>query len=290
MLPDVRGFLGDGTVSDNGAGPVIDGGHHLKAPAFQLYAGDYFVDTVFWSNEEVGLYTRLLLLEWATGPLTSDHKRLAQGVGFAGHNWRRDWDRLWATVSSKFSQISLIKVSENSHNSLNFLSHLSQYDASFLVNIRLETTRGKQFFYSESRRKGAIAKHEKERAHADAHAAGMHVHKGYSPSPTPSPSSRKKQKITDAPSPDVKVAIDYFVEAVQVKKGFTPQISGGKDAALVKKALKHGIDHVKKQIDFFLSNGKSQEHITLAAALSADTYNLFMSKSGKKEYLGGVAY
>ncbi|MGD0661625.1 MAG: replication protein [Syntrophorhabdales bacterium] len=102
---------------------------------------------------------------------------------------------------------------------------------------------------------------------------------------------QKKKRVLkkDAPSPDVKVAIDYFFEAVHAKKGFKPEING-KDAALVKKSLEHGIDHVKAQIDFFLSNGKSQEHLTLAAALSADTYNLFMAKNGKKHYLDGVAY
>jgi hypothetical protein len=90
----------------------------------------------------------------------------------------------------------------------------------------------------------------------------------------------KEDKI--APDPNVRVAIDYFFEAVEVKKGFKPQIVS-KDAALVKKALKNGIDHVKDQIDFFLSNGKSDEHMTLSAALSADTYNLFMAgKAGNK--------
>jgi phage replication O-like protein O len=89
-----------------------------------------------------------------------------------------------------------------------------------------------------------------------------------------------KQK-KDAPSPEVKIAIDYFFEAVERQKGFKPQIAV-KDAALVKKNLKYGIDHIRDQIDFFLSHTKSDEHITLAAAMSADTYNLFMSRKPQR--------
>ena len=47
-----------------------------KAPAFQLYAADFFMDTIGWSDVEVGIYIRLLLLEWINGPLPDDHKQL----------------------------------------------------------------------------------------------------------------------------------------------------------------------------------------------------------------------
>lgn len=109
------------------------------------------------------------------------------------------------------------------------------------------------------------------------------THRGTRSYPSGGTQKKKHKKKKNAPSPEVRVAIDYFSEAVQREKGFKPEISG-KDAALVKSALnKHGLGHVKEQIDFFLSSGKSEKHITLAAALSADTYNLFMAKNSAGE-------
>lgn len=102
---------------------------------------------------------------------------------------------------------------------------------------------------------------------------------------------KKERKKKDAPSPEVKAAIDYFFQAVESAKGFKPKIAT-KDAALVKANLKNlSLDRIKAQIDFFLSNGKSKEHISIAAALSADTYNLFEAKKVEvQKPLGGLAY
>ncbi len=49
-----------------------------KAPAFQLYAADFYMDTNTWSIEEIGIYTRLLFSEWVNGPLPNDETRLAR--------------------------------------------------------------------------------------------------------------------------------------------------------------------------------------------------------------------
>jgi hypothetical protein len=155
----------------------------MKAPAFQLYAGDFFVDTIYWSNEELGAYTRLLSLEWTNGPLPSDEKKLAQAVGLSGHNWKREWDRIWKTISSKFTQICLINVSKMSQNGLNLVSHLSQLDQSLLVNIRLEETRGKQLNYSEIQRK----KINKRWVETNTPVIPQNENGIYSPSPSPSP-------------------------------------------------------------------------------------------------------
>lgn len=101
----------------------------------------------------------------------------------------------------------------------------------------------------------------------------------------------EKKKEYSAPSHDVQAAIDYFFQAVQEKKGFAPKI-GAKDAAQVKRCLKsQSLDDIKAQIDFFLSNGKSRDHLSLAVALSTDTHNLFqMQKAKSREPLGGLAY
>ena len=47
-------------------------------PAFQLYAADFDIDTNTWTNEEVGIYFRLLLSEWVNGPLPNDEVKLAR--------------------------------------------------------------------------------------------------------------------------------------------------------------------------------------------------------------------
>ena len=140
----------------------------MNAPAFQLYASDFFVDTITWSLEELGLYARLIFIEWANGPLPSNPQKLAQIAGISP----RKLAVIWPQISSKF-----IRNDEDKY-----------------VNIRLEETRQKQLNYSESRRKGAYAKHEKDRAHADAHAEHMDMHNGYSPTPTPTPTPTTKTK------------------------------------------------------------------------------------------------
>jgi len=140
----------------------------MKAPAFQLYAGDFLVDTIDWSLEEIGLYTRLLCVEWANGPLPSQPQKLAQIAGITP----RKLAIIWPKIARKF----VINSDEK------------------YINLRLEETREKQDKYSESRKKGAAAKWSKTDAHAYAHADGMHMHNGCSPSPTPTPSPTLKQK------------------------------------------------------------------------------------------------
>lgn len=93
-----------------------------------------------------------------------------------------------------------------------------------------------------------------------------------------------QKKDTD---PRIKQIIDYFVQAVQETKEFKPMIAS-KDAAQVKRSLKNlSPEMLQNQIDFFLSNGKSKEHISLSAALSADTYNLYMSAWQRKKWQYG---
>lgn len=122
-----------------------------KAPAFQLYAADFYMDTIGWSCEEVGAYFRLLLYEWINGPLPNDPKKLYTiCVGRPDHNWKRRWEQLSLNFLSKFSQISLKK-----------LSHLSQYDPSLLINFRLEMEREKQLNKSESQRNNINKRWEK---------------------------------------------------------------------------------------------------------------------------------
>ena len=44
----------------------------MKAPAFQFYAADFLVGTSDMTNEEVGIYIRLLCHQWAKGFVLKD--------------------------------------------------------------------------------------------------------------------------------------------------------------------------------------------------------------------------
>ncbi len=66
-----------------------------KAPAFQFYAGDFLTGTTLMTNEEVGLYIRLLCLQAENGSVPDDPERLSQVYGASV-------PKLWKAVRSKF--------------------------------------------------------------------------------------------------------------------------------------------------------------------------------------------
>ena len=69
-----------------------------KIPSFPLYAQDFDMDTNTWTNEEVGVYLRLLLSEWINGPLPDDTKKLAQICRIS----RKKFKNLFQICSTKF--------------------------------------------------------------------------------------------------------------------------------------------------------------------------------------------
>lgn len=69
-----------------------------KAPAFQLYAADFYMDTGDWSNEEIGIYFRLLMHEWISGPLDNDMERLARIAKTSPTIFKKNWKK----ISEKF--------------------------------------------------------------------------------------------------------------------------------------------------------------------------------------------
>ncbi len=100
-------------------------------PAFQLYAADFYMDTVGWSCEEVGLYFRLLMAQWVNGSIPDDIEKIARIGGCNdGRKWRSNVARMWSQIGHKF-----IKKSDGN-----------------LVNIRLEKTREEQNAYIEIQR------------------------------------------------------------------------------------------------------------------------------------------
>ena len=101
-----------------------------KAPAFQLYAADFYMDTASWTIEEVGIYTRLLFYQWVNGSLPNDEKRLAR---IAGTN-TKTFNKWFSVIKSKFPA----------------------RDHETLINLRLEESRQKQDEYYNARKSGGI--------------------------------------------------------------------------------------------------------------------------------------
>ena len=96
-----------------------------KAPAFQLFAADFLADVAEWSNEEVGVYTRLLFYSWINEGISTETERLAR----LAHCSEEEFKKPWKIVKKKF-------IPQNEK----------------LVNARLETGRKEQ----EERRKKLI--------------------------------------------------------------------------------------------------------------------------------------
>lgn len=67
-------------------------------PAFQLFAADFFMDTVEWSVDEVGIYWRLLQAQWINESLPNDMERLARIAGCGPKKFSSGWKK----VKSKF--------------------------------------------------------------------------------------------------------------------------------------------------------------------------------------------
>jgi uncharacterized protein YdaU (DUF1376 family) len=154
-------------------------------PAFQLYSNDFFVDTITWELDELGLYARLLFVEWSNGPLPNDHKKLAKIAGISP----KKFSNLFQICSSKF-------VLNGDGN---------------LINVRMEEARVKQTKYSESRKEIAKARWEK----SDTQAMHMHEHTDMHTGCSSSSSSSLKKKERNikkekAQVPDGKPPYDFL--------------------------------------------------------------------------------
>ena len=64
-----------------------------KPPAFQFYAQDFLTGVVFLTNEEVGIYIRILSKQWTDGKIPL--KRLNLLIG-------KDWEELSEELRTKF--------------------------------------------------------------------------------------------------------------------------------------------------------------------------------------------
>jgi len=95
-----------------------------EAPAFQLFAADFYMDTLEWSVDEVGIYWRLLEAQWVNGSIPDDMERLCRIAGCGAKKFSSGWK----IVGAKF------KLNGDGR----------------LQNVRLEETREVQRKYRES--------------------------------------------------------------------------------------------------------------------------------------------
>ena len=89
----------------------------MKAPAFQFYAQDFLTGCTYLTNEEIGMYIKMLCKQWSDGRIPI--KRLEFLVG-------AKWENLSQDLKEKF-----------------------EFDGEFLHNKRLEIEREKQKEKSE---------------------------------------------------------------------------------------------------------------------------------------------
>lgn len=69
-----------------------------KDPAYPLYAADFEMDTSGWDIEHIGLYYRLLNVEWVNGSLPNDIESLAR----IGRITPKRFIPLWEVIKIKF--------------------------------------------------------------------------------------------------------------------------------------------------------------------------------------------
>lgn len=133
----------------------------MKAPAFQMYAADIYMDTNEWSAEAFGIYNRLLNHQWVNGSIPADMKKLAQ-ISFVGI---KKMSKCWPEMASKFvffdSQMTPESLQKESCGSQKVVLKFEDHDTRRGMNKRLEETRQKQIQYSEMQSKKGKKRSEK---------------------------------------------------------------------------------------------------------------------------------
>lgn len=140
----------------------------MKSPAFQFYAGDFLVGVMAFSDEEVGIYIKMLAYQWEHGFLPGDRKLIKKII-----NSKRIPSE---NVMQKF------EISEDGN----------------LRNKRLESERRKQESFRESRAENAKKRWKKE-PEDDARASDVHVGsicKTDALQSSSSPSGMNKKEVT----------------------------------------------------------------------------------------------
>lgn len=94
---------------------------------------------------------------------------------------------------------------------------------------------------------------------------------------------KQKDKETNK-APGFQPVLDFYLLKTEEAKGVKPEL-GNKDVSALSKALKkHGQPRVENIILFFLDSDKADKHLSLSAALSADTINQYNLKWQKLKF------
>lgn len=138
----------------------------MKSPAFQFYAADFLVGVMGLSDEEIGIYIKMLAVQWERGSLPNDRKMIKKLI-----NSRK--------VPSEFVLSKFEICSDN-----------------LLRNARLEKEREKQASFRESRAKNAKKRWTKEEPE-DALASSVHAPSTYETDALQSSSSSLSSELRE---------------------------------------------------------------------------------------------
>jgi uncharacterized protein YdaU (DUF1376 family) len=202
-------------------------------PAYQMYAQDFDMDTASWSNEEVGIYQRLLNYSWVNGGLPSDTLELSRIV----REKRLKFEKIFIKNISK-------KWTENGNGKL--------------INKKQEEVRETQRKYRESQvQKGKLSA---KKRWGDKITGVIHpVTSGLQPKSNSSSSSssslNNKRSISHS---EVKKFLTHYGERFKFYFGIEPVIEWGKDGTLIKNLLKIiSFEELKELLElFFCSEDK----------------------------------
>lgn len=139
-----------------------------KSPAFQLYAADFYMDTVGWSAIQVGAYFRLLLHEWVNGPLPDDMAKLSRIAGVDIKTMGKIWT---LEVGKKFEK-----------------NEDQQWENSRLEHTRIEQTEYKEKLANSGRLGGLTTQGLKRDKQSKASSKALSKNKALLSSSSPSPS------------------------------------------------------------------------------------------------------
>lgn len=201
-----------------------------KAPAYLMYAQDFDMDTASWSNEEVGVYQRLLNYSWVNRGLPSDTVELSRIV----REKRSKFEKIFSKNISK-------KWSENGNGKL--------------INKKQEEVRQNQLQFIESQREKGKKSAEKRWAGHITPVTTTVTERLQPKDNSSSSSSIKKKKIKDSSSScnDTKIFLSFYKEKFTDCFGTEPQIEWGKDGSITSKLLKSiPLDELKSLLEAFL--------------------------------------
>lgn len=143
-----------------------------KAPAYQMYAQDFDMDTASWPNIAVGIYQRLLNYEWVNSGLPKDLRELARIAREKQKKFDQNWNQF---INQKF------------HENGNGL----------LINNKMENVRQTQVKYSESRRKNVSVRYKDKPTYEPTHEEHMNLHTPCSSSSSSSLNNKNLMQLFD---------------------------------------------------------------------------------------------